>query len=376
MLTSGAKGFRPFFLLAALFAVFAAPYWVLAFTGKVAPGGPLAGIVWHGHEMIYGFTAAVIAGFLLTAVSSWTGRETATGAPLWALVALWAAGRVGLLVIPGWVGSAVDLLFLPVLAGVIARPILSSGSRRNYGFPLLLIALALANLAVHLDAHGVWPGTAILANRVAVHVIAVILLVVAGRVVPMFTRNTTGMPTRSYRALDGIAIVGTAAVAALQGAPSLAAALPFVAGVAALAVFGRMWGWGVRHVWGEPLLWVLHVGHAFVGLGLALEAAQVPASMALHAITIGGIGVLILGMMARVGLGHTGRPLQAHPAVAVAFGSLVLAALIRVFGPALAPQQSVAWYWAAAILWSAAFAVHVVIYAPILLYPRPDGKPG
>lgn len=372
-----AKGFRPFFLLAAAFAAAVVPYWLLAFTGRAPVAGPLLGIVWHGHEMVYGFAVAVVAGFLLTAVTNWTQRETATGGLLLGLAALWLAGRVALLVVPGWVGSVVDLLFLPALAVVIARPIVAARSRRNYGFPALLLALAGANLAVHLDAHGVLPGTAIPADRVAVSLVVVIVLVVTGRIVPLFTRNTTGRAEiHNLRALDLTAIAAALVVAALQPFPAAAPVLPAAQGVAAVAVFGRMVPWGTRYVAREPLLWVLHVGHAFVGVGFALGALGAPLSVALHATTVGGFGVLILGMMARVALGHTGRPLRVAPAVTLAFVALVGAALVRVVGPLLAPALSVTWFWLAAGAWSLGFTIYAVVYLPILTRPRPDGKAG
>lgn len=376
----GSRGFRPFFLLGGAFAALVVPYWVLAFTGATAPAGPLAGIAWHAHEMIHGFTVAIIAGFLLTAVTNWTGRETAVGGGLWALALLWLAGRAALLAVPGPIASVIDLLFLPALAVAIGRPILRAGNLRNAAFPLLLLALWTTNLAAHLDAHGVLPGAATAAHRVAVHLIAVIILVVTGRIIPGFTRNATGVATiRNVRALDWTATLATAALALLQlaTAPALQA---IVAGVAAVSVLGRAWFWGARHTLREPLLWVLHAGHAFVGIGLALEALEplvgFARSISLHAITVGGIGALTIGMMARVALGHSGRPLRVRPVIGLAFGAVILAALARVLGPLFLPSSFITWMWTAAVLWAAAFAAYVVVYAPILARPRPDGRPG
>lgn len=375
-----AKGFRPFFLLGGLFAAAIVPLWLLVLTGRFAPAGPLTGMVWHAHEMLYGFTVAIVAGFLLTAVGNWTQRETVVGPWLAALTMLWAAGRVALLAMPGWGASVVDLAFLPALAIGVGRPLWLSGNRRNAAFPVLLALLWGANLAVHLDAHGVWPGVAVAANRFAVHLVVVIILVVAGRIVPMFTRNTTGVATiRSLPALDWTAIVGTATVAALQWRPD-SPLLPVAAGIAAIAVAGRAWHWGARHTLREPLLWVLHVGHAWIAVGLALQAlapvVPIAPSLALHAITVGAIGMLTLGMMARVSLGHTGRPLRIRPAVGVAFAALLLVALVRVLGPLLAPALTVQWLWVSGLLWAAAFGAYTVVYTPILLAPRPDGRPG
>lgn len=385
-----AKGFRPFFLLGALFAVAIVPLWVMTLTGRFTPAGPLSGVVWHAHEMLYGYTAAILAGFLLTAVGNWTSRETAVGPWLGALAALWLAGRVAMLAIPGWFGSALDLAFLPVVAFAVARPLWLASRRdapgggsvqlHNVAFPVTLLLLWTGNLAVHLDAHGVWPGVATNANRFAVHVVVVVILLVTGRIVPAFTRNATGAAgIRNVRALDITAVVAAAVVAALQWQPA-SPVLPIAAGIAAVAVAARTWHWGLRHTLRDPLLWVLHAGHAWVAVGLGLEAigpfVPLAPSLALHALTAGSIGMLTLGMMARVALGHTGRPLRVAAPVAVAFAAVLGAALLRVIGPLWAPERTLDFLWLSAFAWAAAFAVYVVVYTPILVSPRPDGRPG
>jgi uncharacterized protein involved in response to NO len=286
----GAKGFRLFFLVSGVFAVAVVPLWVWSLTGGSAPQGVLSGVTWHAHEMIFGFTVAVIAGFLLTAVESWTKLPTLRGPWLLAVVGIWVAARVGLWW-PGWVGPALDLVFLPLVTLGIARPLWESRNTRNLPFVGLLGGLWLANLTVYLDAAGVLPGAAVTAHRSAVHVIAVIILVVAGRVVPMFTRNATG-DERVHRlvGLDRVAIGATLALAVLQVWPTsmLTGAVAILAGAATL---GRMWGWWTPGVATRPLLWVLHLGHASVGAGLALSALPafgIPiGSSALHLITVG-----------------------------------------------------------------------------------------
>lgn len=373
-----AKGFRPFFLVGAALAAVVTPLWLLVLGGAVAPPGTLTGVAWHAHEMIFGFTSAILAGFLLTAVANWTGRETATGRALGALVALWLLGRVAVFTGGAWF-AAVDLAFLPLLAGIVARPLRLAGDRRGAMFPLLLLALSAADAVVHLDAAGLADGVASPALRAAVLVITMIILVIAGRIVPMFTHNATGADVRRAPALDGLAVASTGglAVAALLPPSPWEAAL---AAVAAVAVWARARGWGAAATARDPLLWVLHAGHAWVAVGLALIAVApllpVARSLAIHALTVGAIGMLTLGMMARVALGHTGRPLRAPRLVGVAFGAVALAATARVFGPWLAPAWTSAWWWTAAGLWSAAFAVYVWVYAPILTGPRADGRPG
>lgn len=376
----GAKGFRPFFLLAGLHAAVMAPLWLLVLDGTVVLRGPLQGVTWHAHEMLFGFTMAVIAGFLLTAAENWTGLPTIRGVPLLALAGTWLAGRIALVAVPGPLGAVLDLAVVPVLVLGLGRPLVAAKSHRNLQFPVMLTALWLANLAVHLDAAGYLAGMAANAHRVAVYVIAVIMLVMAGRIVPMFTRNATGrMDISGSPRLDRIAIGATAGVALLH-AVQVPLLLPWVAGVAGVATVARMRGWASAATLREPLLWVLHLGHFAIGLGLLLLAAQplvgVPVGAAIHAVTVGGIGLLTIGMMARVSLGHSGRPLRVAVAMRVAFGSVALALCLRVLGPWLDAPRTMLWLWASAAAWSLGFVVFSVSYLPILTTPRADGKPG
>ncbi len=375
----GAKGFRPFFLLAGIFAVGVVPLWVWSLTGGPPPRGLLRGITWHAHEMIFGFTVAVISGFLLTAVENWTKRPTLRGPYLLAVAGTWLAARVALWW-PGWLGPGLDLLVLPMVAFGIGRPLWATQNKRNLPFIALLSGLWLADVAVFLDAAGVLPGMALVAHRVAVHVIAVIILVVAGRVVPMFTRNTTG-DDRVHRleSVDRLAIGSTVALAVLQFWPgaALTGAVAVVAGAATLA---RMWSWWSPGVITRPLLWVLHLGHAAVGLGLGLSALPAMGvavgSSALHLVTVGGIGLLTLGMMTRVSLGHTGRAVQVGHMGGAAFAAVGLAMWARALGPWLDPTRTTAWLWTAAALWSVGFTLFLVLCARILISPRADGRPG
>jgi uncharacterized protein involved in response to NO len=380
-----AKGFRPFFLLAAVYAVIALPAWLLVFAKGLDPATYLGPMYWHAHEMVFGFTVAVIAGFLLTAVANWTGRETAAGLPLALLALLWVLGRIAILrgdALPAPLSAIVDLAFLPALALTCARPMLKSKNARNYPFLAVLLALSLSNLGVHLGALGIAPQWLRLGNLVAIDVIVLLIVLITGRVIPMFTRNATrGTSIRSLPWLDR---VGAASVALLALADALALDARIAGGLAALgglAVLGRSVLWGAHLTRGQPLLWVLHIGHAFVPLGLLLRALSVvsqavPSSGALHALTAGAIGVLTLGMMTRVGLGHTGRMLAVPRSIAMAFALVIAGAVFRVVGAWL-PVTMYLWVMiAAGLLWTFGFAMYTVIYAPALLSPRVDGRPG
>lgn len=379
------KGFRPFFLLAAAYAALALPLWLLALNGVMSPGAYFGGTFWHAHEMLFGFAVAVIAGFLLTAVGNWTSRETAVGGLLAALAGLWIAGRVVVLFadrLPRPLVAGLDLAFLPALALSCARPMLATQNKRNYQFVGMLALLFVANLAMHLDALGVAPGFVRKGAWLATYVVILMIVVMTGRIVPMFTRNATGQKSiRNLPRLDLAAEVGVLATAIADIASLDERGVAALAALAGALVLGRSFTWGTRHTWRDPLLWILHAGHAFVALGLFLRGATlltpaVNASAALHALTAGAIGSLTLGMMARVSLGHTGRMLAVRPVISVAFAAVVLAALVRVFGPlggSTAYRHSMT---TAGVLFALAFAAFLWVYVPVLSSPRVDGKPG
>ena len=379
-----AKGFRPFFLLAGGYAALIIVLWLVTLAGRVQLDSYLGPMYWHAHEMVFGFTAAVIAGFLLTAAGNWTGRETAIGGRLILLVALWVAGRVAFIamaVLPRPVIAVADLAFLPALALVVGRALLATRNRRNYPVLAIVIALWLADLAVHLDANGVLPGWQWRAMLGAIDVVILLILFLSARIFPMFTRNATQVASiHNVRVLDVATVTAMAGLAIADVAfPERHFAALLAAATAALALV-RSWPWGARHTTRYPLLWILHVGHAWIVIGLALRAAaelssKVPAASAIHALTVGAIGCTTLGMMARVSLGHSGRALVVRAPIALAFGVVTLAAVIRVLGPLSISTYSIALY-ASGTLWSLGFAIFTVVYARILVQPRIDGRPG
>jgi uncharacterized protein involved in response to NO len=247
--------------------------------------------------MLFGFAAAVLAGFLLTAVGNWTGRETAAGAPLLALAGLWVAGRAAMMLadaLPRAVVAAVDISFLPALLGVVLRPLVAARNRRNFVMIGILAALTAANVVVHLEALGVVPaGTARRACLAATDVVVFAILLVAGRVFPMFTRNATGIESvRNCPPLDAFTLAAMAALVVLDAALPERRVTAAAAGAVGILAVLRAARWGTRHAAQKPLLWILHAGYAWLAAGLLLRAAAglgapVPESLATHALTWG-----------------------------------------------------------------------------------------
>lgn len=377
-----ALGFRPFFLFAGIYAVLMMALWMLVLRGSLGVG-TLSPFVWHGHEMLFGFAVAVIAGFLLTAAQNWTGIPTPSGAPLAALFVLWLSGRVSFLVpgLPPLLVAAVDLAFLPVLALVLALPIIKAKQLHNYPFPFMLLALAAANALVHAGSLEWLSIGSNLGLHLAAYVIVAMMTVMGGRVIPSFTDNKLHTRARRWKTVE--ILVPASTLAALIAA-LVAPVSPVTAALAALAAVThtiRLAGWYTSKYWSVPLLWILHLGYAWIAVGFALLALSASglgaaAGSALHAFTAGGIGVLTLGMMARVSLGHSGRMLEPAPLMIWAFVTVNLAALIRIAQPLVFPSLYAQGMIVAGVLWIAAFGLFAAIYTPILLRPRVDGKPG
>ncbi|WNB74148.1 NnrS family protein [Methylomonas koyamae] len=379
-----AMGFRAFFALAGLSALALIALWNSMSKGALHIDNYFAGSLWHAHEMLLGYTAAVIAGFLLTAVRNWTGLQTVNPDQLASLSFLWIYGRVlpfysGLL--PDALIAIVDLLFLPAVAYFVARPLLQTGNFKNLVFIALLLLLALGNGLIHAQILALSAATAGFGLTLVVAVVVAMILVIAGRVFPFFTeRGLSGVICIRNPALDVAAVAAGMAVFALLMFGVSGAALAATAIAALIVNVLRVSAWYNARIWYVPLLWVLYVGYGWLILGFGLVAlsafAWVQPALAMHAFTVGGIGVLTLGMMARVALGHTGRALKASNVVAIAFLLLNVATLFRVMFPALLP----AWYGAFVVVssycWLAAFSLFAFYYAPILTSPRIDGQPG
>ena len=359
-----ALGFRPLYLLAGTYAALSVPLWAAQYAGWLAGANPL----WHAHEMLFGYAFAVIAGFLLTAVRVWTGRPTPSGAALAVIALLWLCARVAALQ-SLFLSSLVDMLFALAVDWGIGAPIVSTRNR-NWFFILLVLALGAASIAFQA-----YPQVALAAG---LDVVLLVIAIMGGRVIPPFTNSgapgasARRIPWVEYGALGSILLILVLDVLVLPVWPVAFAAAAIHGARAAL--------WAPLATRGRPILWILHLSYAWVVVHLLLRGLAglelVNPALATHALTVGVIGGLTLGMMTRTSRGHTARPLKVGGWETAAYVLVHLAAAARVFAPLLFPQLYVTWVVASGVLWSAAFAIFTVVYIPILTRPRLDGQPG
>jgi uncharacterized protein involved in response to NO len=374
-------GFRPFYIAGTLLAALAVPLWLALFLGQVAWTLPLPPLLWHAHEMLFGFAVAIIVGFLLTAAKAWTGLQTARGPALAALLVLWLAARIAALVGPYAVYAALDLALLPLVAAILLRVLLKARNHRNLPLVLILALLALANLLFHLAVMGVLALSAMTPLYAALALIVLIECVMGGRVIPSFTMAVTpGLKLVASPAMERLTLGATALglLLWLLAAPVLPSATVLL--LASGLHLRRLLGWHPGVTFKRPILWILHAAYAWIPLALALLAmAQfgwVSASAGVHALGLGATGGLIIGMVTRTARGHTGRPLLASRPEVLAYGLVLSAALLRVLLPLLAPALYLVALLAAGLAWSAAFLIYLWIYTPWLLRTRLDGKDG
>ena len=375
-------GFRPFFLCAGLWAVIAVTIWLGIYLGSFRP--PLAGLtptLWHAHEMIFGYAAAAIAGFLLTAVKNWTNIQTWNRWKLAFLVSLWGIARMLFLlgdaqILPWAIG--VSVCFLSGLVIAVALPIIQ---RRQWGqFPVILLPTLLlsAQLSVGLlplPRIGIYLG---------LFVVLLLIFIIGRRVIPFFIEtgvDQKGVEIQNYLFLDAICILSFLLYIGMEISAPIGIWTAWAAAIAGIAHALRLTLWHHPKLWRKPLLWILWIGYASIVLGLFLRAgAMVWASnpfISIHALTYGGIGMITLGMMSRVILGHTGRNVFEPPKILTwIFLSLAIGAFIRVFMPLFLPAAYIDWVITAQILWVVAFTGFLFVFAPMLMLKRIDGRYG
>lgn len=377
-------GFRPFYLLGGLFAAAGLPVWMAVYFGLLSAPANIPAIYWHAHEMLFGFVGAIVTGFLFTAVGNWTGRATPTGLPLALLALLWLAGRIVFWIpaVPYPAAVTVDVSFLFLVFAAVLKPILAARNYHNLGIAAIVGLFATANLLFHLAGLGVVHYSLITALRNGLNVVLLIIVVIGGRVIPFFTaRAVPDSPAQRESAADLAAIGSVILVLVIDALPQGTEIVPTVALAAAALNAWRMAYWDTPAVKGRPILWILHLGYAWIVAGLALKGLAawtgvVTAPAATHAITVGAIGSMTVGMMTRTALGHSGRPLVLPGVMVWSYVLVNLAAVVRVAGTFLPGS----WYGSSLLLsaaaWSAAWLVFVIVYWPILTRPRVDGRPG
>jgi len=372
-------GFRPFFLGGALWAIAAMGLWIAAITGHITIAETYGAPNWHAHEMLFGFASAVLAGFLLTAVPNWTGRLPVSGWPLAGLFALWCAGRIALLAsdtIGVAVAATIDALFLPVLLAICTREVVAGRKWKDLKVMAGLAALSLANALYHVAAiHG---GHDPMATRLAVAAYVVLVMIVGGRIIPSFTRNRLNKFGRTdfpvpYNTYDMVVILaGTGAFglwAVLPEHPATAAAGAVAAALHCIRLH-RWRGWTVAR---DRILVILHIAYIFIPLGLLAISLSASGYLAersvLHLLSVGAIACMMLAVMTRASLGHTGRALVASKLTVASYAALILCALVRPLADIL-PDLSPALYAASGLLWMVAFSLYCLEYAPILARKR------
>lgn len=383
-----AHPFRPFFLLTGVYGVLIVLAWMgFLFGGWSLPLG-WSPLHWHSHEMVYGLVPAAIAGFLLTAMTNWTGAPPLNNKGLLALVLLWVAGRL-MFWFAGWLPAllvaVVDLAFLPVLALYAGTVLVRHKNRRNLILIAVLTALAAGNLLMHLGFGLGKTQLLKLGQHLGMNVVVLIMVVIAGRITPAFTANWLrihgGNPEWVKRTawVNHVAL-GSVALLVLLDLWAPAQLIGAVALLAGLSNGLRLLQWSGWRAAREPLLWILHLGYLWIVIGLLLRSAAafnlgVVDTLWQHALGIGAMGTLILGVMTRVAMGHTGRPLGLRPFGIVIYGAITLAVILRLLVAAQMMHYSIG-VTLSALSWILAFALFVVLYWPILSAPRADGRPG
>ncbi len=372
-------GFRPFFLLGAVYAGLAILVWLPVFLGELTLWTAFVPRDWHVHEMLYGYLPAVITGFLFTAIPSWTGRLPVQGRPLLVLVIVWLLGRFAVTCSAGigWLAAMlIDASFLALIAAATGREVFAGRNWRNLKVVALVVLLLIGNIAFHLEAHV--SGTADYGIRVGIAVVVLLIMLIGGRIIPSFTRNwlvreNPGRLPAPFAKFDTAVVIFSAAtllVWVVHQDGRLAGALLAVAGILHVIRLGR---WAGDRTFKERLVLILHVGYAFIPAGFLLASAAafdlVPASAAIHAWMAGGAGAMTLAVMTRSSLGHTGQQLMASWSTQGIYLAVIIAALARI-AAVMVPVWSSALLDIAALAWVIAFFGFAVFYGPALMRPR------
>ena len=383
-----AHPFRPFFILNALFAIVAIVVWLLILNGTL-PTPKWMPSLWHAHEMLYGFVPLAIAGFVLTAMTNWTKSQPLRGLPLAGLISLWFAGRVAMALthsLSPIIIAVIDCTFLPTVAAYAAYVLLKNNNKRNLILVVVMLLLTLGNFLMHLGVMQNNYQLAKMGTLLGLDIIVLMIFVVAGRITPAFTANWLRMHHNkkepAFRSfwLEQVAFASTALIILFDAAALSPAIIGSTALFAGIANVIRLTQWAGWRTYQEPLLWILHIAYLWMSTALILRGAMLlglPISESLwqHTLALGGIGTLILGVMTRVSMGHTGRKLMLPPFAIFIYIFILSATLMRIITAAGWVNYSIGINISGA-LWISAFALFVILYSKILVTPRADGKAG
>lgn len=384
-----AHPFRIFFLATAAYAVIVVAMWLAFLMGNWPLPLGWAPVQWHSHEMLYGFVSAAIAGFVLTAMTNWTGAQPLSGFRLLLLLSLWVVGRLAMALaswLPVWLVALLDLAFLPVLAIYVGSVLLRFDNRRNLVLVAIITLLFSGNVLMHIGFVTNDVAALQLGQLIGFDIISLLMVIIAGRIIPAFSSNwlrNQGYNPQAVLRFPWLEIIAPLSVAALLVADLLHVSgkvLAFIALFAGLANGLRLilWrGWLTRR---EPLLWILHLAYGWIVLALLLRGytlhyGTLPSTLWQHVLAVGGIGTLILGVMTRVAVGHTGRPLQLLRFAFVCYLLIIASTLARILTATglLSFQIGIQ---ISALTWVSAFGLFLILYGPVLISPRPDGRPG
>jgi len=378
-----ALGFRPFFLLAAFAAPVLLFLWLMQLTGKISVSGYYSPTGWHAHEMLFGYTVAVIAGFLLTATGNWTGKKMISGVQLLILSLVFLSARIAPFMtdLPNGLIAFLDLSFIPLVAFLVAVPVIRAKQWSNIIFVPLLLTMAAANLMVHLSALGLINSSIVTGNRIMLYLVILLIVIMGGRVIPFFTeRGVNGVTTKKWKWIEILSPASVILVVVADITLTQKVIIGYLALFAALVHFIRLAGWYSNKIWSVPLVWILQVAYFWFVIGFILKSLIIfdltQNILSYHAFTVGGVGIMTLGMMARVSLGHTGREMKLNRWMVLSFVLINVAAVIRVILPMFMTDSYMQLIQVAGWLWVFAFIIYVIVYTPMWLRPRVDGRPG
>ena len=378
-----ALGFRPFFLFAAFSAFSLITLWLYELSGKITISGYYTPTGWHAHEMLFGYTGADIAGFLLTASANWTGIKMIKGKPLALLSVVFLAGRLAPFIpaLPYWIIAALDLSFLPLVALLIALPVIKVKQWSNFVFVPLLLTMAAANLMVHLSALGIINSSIVSGSRLMIYLVILLIVIMGGRVIPFFTeRGVNGVTIKKWFWIERLSSLSVILIVIGEVFFTDNVIIGYLAMFAAATNLIRVAGWYSNKIWQVQLVWILQIAYLWIVFGFGINGLVIfninESLFAFHAFTFGGIGIMTLGMMARVSIGHTGREMVLNNWMTLAFILINLAAVTRVILPMLMPDLYLFLIQFSGWLWVSAFIIFFVVYTPMWIRPRVDGRPG